>query len=485
MALLGSPRSPPDACPLGDVVLWDNEKDEMIAAVSDEGSVPLRVCISNRYYAPICDNGVALFKLAENMDDFNTRSWVAAYPTSANPHAIAILGSNYFVFPGISTGMIQVVDLSNMKSAIINAHTTAIRALTLSKDEEYIATASDKGTLVRIWSAKDHSRLWEFRRGVDVADVFCLEFSSDNSFLALTSDKGTLHIFDVGRTATSLESSPDSRRTERGSSPRNQDAHSTKAIPISYHRRRSSASKRSNNDARSPRQPSKLGTSPSSPRPPRLSSPPPEFGEEDMLQSTILSASPRKQPHRPLGDDDDDEDPITDWSHLMRQKAARFQDHTRLQTPPHQPRPDSLLSSSPDTTSHSELTGTSPPGRASNTTTNNKYGNLASLPFAPRVLRDQYSAMSIPFDMPRSIAGEASSSASISSSVRSSHSSGSGGTLADGTPPKGLIAWINDHELCVISAGRRGRWERFAVSQGGGQKRSLVFVGWKPYIDED
>ena len=489
LALLGAHRSPPPDCPLGEVVIWDYKKDELGVSVGDGGSLPLRVCISNQYYAPVCDNGVALFKLAESMDDFGPDSLVGSYPTSDNPHAIAVMGRHFFIFPGISTGMIQIVDLASRKSAIINAHTTAIRAIALSKDEELVATASDKGTLVRVWSTRDNSRLWEVRRGIDDADIFCLAFSPANNFLALTSDKGTLHIFDLNRTG-GVEPS-ELKIGDHGSSRKQSDSPGTKSIPISSHRRRSSASRKSRSDAPNPDSINKLGTSPSSQKPAYLSSRSPEFIEDDMTQSTILSPmdqstilssspskplvtkSPLSNPGytQPTGEDPG----ITSWSHVMHQKAARFQDQDTQPPVRRSNRPESLLSSSPDVVSHSEL-GTSPPGQ-SKSNANKKYGNLANLPFAPRVLRDQYSAMSIAFDMQ----GASSPGGSV-------HGSGSvvvRGTLAQGDPPKGQIGWISENELCVVSAGRRGRWEKFAVSQGGQQKRMLMFVGWKPYIDED
>jgi hypothetical protein len=337
---------------------------------------------------------------------------------------------------------------------------------------------------------RDNSRLLEVRRGIDDADIFCLAFSPANNFLALTSDKGTLHIFDLNRNGTS-EPAEVKRTGDQSSLRKHSDSIGTKSIPVSSHRRRSSASRKSRSDAPRPDNTSKLGTSPSSPKPRRRSSPSPDFFEEDMAQSTILSStdqstilssSPNKPPppKSPLSNQaytqSSAEDPgITSWSHVMHQKATRFQD---TDTPPpvrRSNRPESLLSSSPDVVSHSEL-GTSPTGQT-HSTAHKKYGTLANFPFAPRVLRDQYSAMSIAFDM--------QGAGSAADSLHGSGSVVAGGTLAQGDPPKGQIGWISEHELCVVSAGRRGRWEKFAVSQGGQQKRMLMFVGWKPYIDED
>ena len=58
-----------------------------------------------------------------------------------------------------------------------------------------IATASGKGTLIRIWDAAERQMLVELRRGTDQALLHCINFSSDNAWLCCSSDKGTVHIF--------------------------------------------------------------------------------------------------------------------------------------------------------------------------------------------------------------------------------------------------------------------------------------------------
>ncbi len=54
-----------------------------------------------------------------------------------------------------------------------------------------------KGTLLRVWSASNCSRLIELRRGVDPATIFSISISPSSTLLAVTSDKSTLHIFDL------------------------------------------------------------------------------------------------------------------------------------------------------------------------------------------------------------------------------------------------------------------------------------------------
>jgi hypothetical protein len=58
-----------------------------------------------------------------------------------------------------------------------------------------IATASVKGTLIRIWDSTQRIMLVELRRGSDPATLYCLNFSLGDEWLCCSSDKGTVHVF--------------------------------------------------------------------------------------------------------------------------------------------------------------------------------------------------------------------------------------------------------------------------------------------------
>ncbi|KAJ1811855.1 Phosphatidylinositol 3,5-bisphosphate-binding protein [Coemansia sp. RSA 2598] len=80
---------------------------------------------------------------------------------------------------------------------IIAAHATAISALAVSADGSMVASASQKGTLIRIFDTMSGRLLNELRRGVDRADIYSIAFSPDNTRLCVSSDKGTVHIFNL------------------------------------------------------------------------------------------------------------------------------------------------------------------------------------------------------------------------------------------------------------------------------------------------
>lgn len=71
--------------------------------------------------------------------------------------------------------------------------------MSINKDASLIATASDKGTMVRLFDFNTLQMLKELRRGIDRADIFSISFSINSDWLACSSDKGTVHIFSLNQ----------------------------------------------------------------------------------------------------------------------------------------------------------------------------------------------------------------------------------------------------------------------------------------------
>jgi hypothetical protein len=141
--------------------------------------------------AVVLQNSVRVYSFAKPPDLLHV------YETADNLHGLCCLSDKRLAFPGRTPGQIQLAELATGNVSIIPAHSSALRAIRLSPDGELLASASETGTLVRIYSTSSCARIAELRRGIDQATIFSLDFSPSGTLLACTSDKSTLHIFDV------------------------------------------------------------------------------------------------------------------------------------------------------------------------------------------------------------------------------------------------------------------------------------------------
>uniref|UniRef100_V5GGP3 Putative wd repeat domain phosphoinositide-interacting protein 2 n=2 Tax=Ixodes ricinus TaxID=34613 RepID=V5GGP3_IXORI len=79
---------------------------------------------------------------------------------------------------------------------MIPAHDSPLAALAFNTAGTLIATASEKGTVIRVFNVSDGLKLYEFRRGMKRCVSICsLSFSADSQFLCASSNTETVHIF--------------------------------------------------------------------------------------------------------------------------------------------------------------------------------------------------------------------------------------------------------------------------------------------------
>jgi len=122
--------------------------------------------------------------------------------TPPNPNGLCALSSNsdncYLAYPGSNQiGEIQIFDGVNLRAVtMIPAHDSPVASLAFNSAATLIASASEKGTVIRVFSVPSGQKLFEFRRGVKrCAHIYSLSFSLDSMFLAASSNTETVHIF--------------------------------------------------------------------------------------------------------------------------------------------------------------------------------------------------------------------------------------------------------------------------------------------------
>uniref|UniRef100_A0A1A8L7G1 WD repeat domain, phosphoinositide interacting 1 n=1 Tax=Nothobranchius pienaari TaxID=704102 RepID=A0A1A8L7G1_9TELE len=107
-------------------------------------------------------------------------------------------GNSYLAYPGSATiGEITVYDANNLSTVtLIQAHDSPLAALAFNVSGSKLASASEKGTVIRVFSVPEGQRLFEFRRGMKrYVSISSLSFSADAQFLCASSNTETVHIF--------------------------------------------------------------------------------------------------------------------------------------------------------------------------------------------------------------------------------------------------------------------------------------------------
>jgi len=176
-----------------------------------KGSEICRYSYGDRVLAVRMNRARLVVCLEESLHIHNIRDMKVIHTirdTPPNPSGLVALSTDsthcYLAYPGHShTGELQVFDCLNLASrVIIPAHEGQLAALQFSPSGQRVATASEKGTVIRVFSCHDGSKLCELRRGIKrTASIYSLSFSPCGSFLACSSNTETVHVFrlDEGR----------------------------------------------------------------------------------------------------------------------------------------------------------------------------------------------------------------------------------------------------------------------------------------------
>ena len=158
--------------------------------------------------------------------------------TSANPNAICSLSASsdncYLAYPlpkpreetgdkrpahapplspyvAPTSGEVLIFDAKSLKAVnVIEAHRAPLSCIALNNDGTLLATASETGTIIRVFSVPDGQKLYQFRRGTYPSSIFSLSFNMSSTLLCVSSNSDTIHIFRLGGPVTGLPESPQS-----------------------------------------------------------------------------------------------------------------------------------------------------------------------------------------------------------------------------------------------------------------------------------
>lgn len=199
LALVGGGQAP--KFPDSRVMIWDDSQSKFVYEINFKSKV-LSIRMKKKRLFVVLSKEVNVFSFPHPLELELT------IQTSFNPKGLfevtPCLDKDVVFYPSQPadkcTGTVKVQDLSPspvVSSFTIPAHQHSLAAMATNYEGTLIATASEKGTLVRVRDVIKNEPLAEFRRGADMAVINYLSFSLDSHFLCVCSDKGTVHIFAV------------------------------------------------------------------------------------------------------------------------------------------------------------------------------------------------------------------------------------------------------------------------------------------------
>ncbi|KAI3630596.1 hypothetical protein MIR68_012031 [Amoeboaphelidium protococcarum] len=221
------------------VRIWDEAKKQFLFEVEFNQEV-VSVQLTRDAIICVLINRIVIYSFERSprlLHSFNT---VESYSGLCS----AVQSTNNLIVAAQTTqvGQIQVLQVitqdqnliggqNTRNVAVIQAHTSRLQNIQLSADGNLIATASIKGTLIRVFDITAGQLIQTFRRGTEHATIYNLVWTADSRFLACCSDTGSIHVFKLAAVQSDAASSAQYRPSQQHLDNTAQISDSLKASP--------------------------------------------------------------------------------------------------------------------------------------------------------------------------------------------------------------------------------------------------------------
>ncbi|KAF2458889.1 protein-vacuolar targeting protein Atg18 [Lineolata rhizophorae] len=171
------------------IFVYDISNMTLLQTISTSPN-PLGICA----LSPSSDNNYLAYPHPQRNAASNAAASSFAPPSHAPPGAAGARAAAAAAAP--SSGEVMLHDLSKLEAVnVVEAHQTPLSCVALNSDGTLLATASEKGTIVRVFSVPDAQKLFQFRRGSIPARIYSMSFNATGSLLCVSSATETVHIF--------------------------------------------------------------------------------------------------------------------------------------------------------------------------------------------------------------------------------------------------------------------------------------------------
>lgn len=117
-------------------------------------------------------------------------------PSPTSPLSTAGQTRSSQAAPASLSGDVLLFDTRTLSVVnVIQAHKSPVAHIAINSTGTLLATASDKGTVIRIFAIPSAEKLYQFRRGTREAKIYSISFNAVSTLLAVSSATDTVHIF--------------------------------------------------------------------------------------------------------------------------------------------------------------------------------------------------------------------------------------------------------------------------------------------------
>lgn len=196
------------------LIIWDESEEKIISEIKLNTEIKA-VKIKIDTVIVMTREKIYLFDIPE-FQNFDT---IDLSLSDNFPRDLISLSQNQLILSYLEStiGTIRIKFYNKSYTQVIQAHESFIVCMSLNYNGTLIATASDKGTLIRIFNSLNGTFLQEVRRGTEKARIFSIDFYSSNSKIVISSERGTVHVFNIENEFSEIDKEEEVQRVSNKS----------------------------------------------------------------------------------------------------------------------------------------------------------------------------------------------------------------------------------------------------------------------------
>lgn len=173
------------------VHIWDDQKGKFVGELRSRYEVK-GVVMRRDIIAMVCEYAIYVYtcdmlRVILHLTTKDNNKGLCVLAAASNPWILCC--------PGQLLGEVRVqVGQDDRATHVFAAHQTALAALAVTASGHLVATASETGTVAKVFTTKEGQLLYRLRRSMRPATISCLAFRPGDQFLAAASSS-TAHIF--------------------------------------------------------------------------------------------------------------------------------------------------------------------------------------------------------------------------------------------------------------------------------------------------